>query len=94
MFSNSFNFLENNVVIEGSLGGLQVLDLTPEGHMHQRIISVGKDPILDIPHPLYAMSSNVQDDDKTAFSFQIIRHLEDKTESNNKGNKILFIFVI
>lgn len=31
--------------MEGSLGGLQVLDLTSEGHVHQRIFSVGQDPL-------------------------------------------------
>ncbi|XP_062546775.1 intermembrane lipid transfer protein Vps13D [Armigeres subalbatus] len=37
------------VTVEGSLGGLQVLDLTPEGINHQRILSVGKDPLTDPP---------------------------------------------
>ncbi|XP_047110726.1 vacuolar protein sorting-associated protein 13D [Schistocerca piceifrons] len=35
----------NDVVIHGSLGGLQLLDLTPEGHLHPRILSLGKDPL-------------------------------------------------
>ncbi len=30
--------------MEGSLGGLQVLDLTNDGYIHQRIFSVGQDP--------------------------------------------------
>lgn len=41
------------VTIEGSLGGLQVLDLTPTGITHQRVLSVGKDPLTDpevLPH--------------------------------------------
>lgn len=33
--------------VEGSLGGLQVLDLTPEGHTHQRILSLGEDPLTE-----------------------------------------------
>ncbi|XP_055550000.1 intermembrane lipid transfer protein Vps13D isoform X2 [Wyeomyia smithii] len=37
------------MTVEGSLGGLQVLDLTPEGINHQRILSVGKDPLTDPP---------------------------------------------
>ncbi|XP_053697242.1 intermembrane lipid transfer protein Vps13D [Sabethes cyaneus] len=37
------------MAVEGSLGGLQVLDLTPEGINHQRILSVGKDPLTDPP---------------------------------------------
>ncbi|KAJ8964860.1 hypothetical protein NQ314_004578 [Rhamnusium bicolor] len=61
--------------VEGSLGGLQVLDLTPEGHMHQRIVTVGRDPLLDAPHPIYMMSVP-QEDNRTAFSFKIIRNLK------------------
>lgn len=41
--------LGSNITVEGSLGGLQVLDLTPEGINHQRILSVGKDPLTDPP---------------------------------------------
>lgn len=54
--------------------------------MHQRIIGVGKDPLLDTPHPLYVMSSTLHDEEKTAFSFRIIRHLENKNQSSDKGN--------
>ncbi|XP_078044296.1 vacuolar protein sorting 13D isoform X1 [Augochlora pura] len=36
-----------NASISGSLGGLQVLDQTSTGKLHQRIISVGRDPIAD-----------------------------------------------
>ncbi|XP_059608662.1 intermembrane lipid transfer protein Vps13D [Phlebotomus argentipes] len=39
--------LGRTVTVEGSLGGLQVLDLTPEGVNHQRILSVGKDPLTE-----------------------------------------------
>ncbi|KAI5737130.1 hypothetical protein M8J76_010314 [Diaphorina citri] len=35
------------LVVQGSLGGLQVLDLTPEGQTHQRILSLGQDPLVD-----------------------------------------------
>ncbi|XP_065089816.1 intermembrane lipid transfer protein Vps13D isoform X2 [Ochlerotatus camptorhynchus] len=41
--------LGSYVTVEGSLGGLQILDLTPEGINHQRILSVGKDPLTDPP---------------------------------------------
>uniref|UniRef100_A0AAG5DF63 UBA domain-containing protein n=1 Tax=Anopheles atroparvus TaxID=41427 RepID=A0AAG5DF63_ANOAO len=45
--------LGSDITVEGSLGGLQVLDLTPEGVNHQRILSVGKDPLTDssVPAP-------------------------------------------
>uniref|UniRef100_A0A182Q6S0 UBA domain-containing protein n=1 Tax=Anopheles farauti TaxID=69004 RepID=A0A182Q6S0_9DIPT len=39
--------LGSDITVEGSLGGLQVLDLTPEGVNHQRVLSVGKDPLTD-----------------------------------------------
>uniref|UniRef100_A0A8D8VB54 Vacuolar protein sorting-associated protein 13D n=1 Tax=Cacopsylla melanoneura TaxID=428564 RepID=A0A8D8VB54_9HEMI len=35
------------LVVQGSLGGLQVLDLTPEGQTHQRILSLGQDPLVE-----------------------------------------------
>ncbi|XP_071874811.1 vacuolar protein sorting 13D isoform X1 [Bombus fervidus] len=42
-----------NASISGSLGGLQILDQTPTGKTHQRIVSVGRDPIADpSQHPL------------------------------------------
>lgn len=44
--------LGGTVIVEGSLGGLQVLDLTPEGINHQRILSVGKDPLTEPPNLL------------------------------------------
>lgn len=53
------------ITVEGSLGGLQVLDLTPEGINHQRILSVGKDPLTDPPNLLITkedlMSSLIQE---------------------------------
>lgn len=39
--------LGTDIRVEGSLGGLQVIDLTPEGVSHQRILSVGKDPLTE-----------------------------------------------
>lgn len=74
------------VEVEGSLGGLQVLDLTPEGHMHQRIVSVGRDPVLDSTHPLYTMSSSLHEDEKKAFSFKVVRSSDD---SDGNGKCIL-----
>lgn len=69
--------------MEGSLGGLQVLDLTPEGHMHQRIVSVGRDPTLISTHPLYNMSQTVQDDERKAFSFKVTRTLDVPDKNGN-----------
>ncbi|CAH1990127.1 unnamed protein product [Acanthoscelides obtectus] len=66
--------VSSKLEVEGSLGGLQVLDLTPEGYMHQRIISVGRDPLQETPHPMYLIPQ--QQDDRTAFSFKVRRNLE------------------
>nr|XP_015839049.1 PREDICTED: vacuolar protein sorting-associated protein 13D isoform X1 [Tribolium castaneum] len=67
--------VDHKVEVEGSLGGLQVLDLTPEGQMHQRIISVGRDPLMETMHPLYTMSVP-HEDNRTAFSFKVVRSLQ------------------
>ncbi|XP_061389182.1 intermembrane lipid transfer protein Vps13D-like [Musca vetustissima] len=39
----------NEICVSGALGGIQVVDITPEGYNHQRIFSVGKDPLTDPP---------------------------------------------
>lgn len=41
--------LGNEVCVAGVLGGIQIIDITPEGVNHQRIFSVGKDPLTDPP---------------------------------------------
>ncbi|KAG5879440.1 hypothetical protein JTB14_025696 [Gonioctena quinquepunctata] len=67
--------------VSGSLGGLQVLDLTPEGQLHQRIVSVGQDPLVETV-PLLCVASHVNYDDKTAFSFNITRIFEGEGEKD------------
>lgn len=51
--------------------------------MHQRIISVGRDPLLESMHPIYTMSAP-HEDDRTAFSFKVVRSLDmnDKDVAN------------
>jgi vacuolar protein sorting-associated protein 13D len=71
--------------IEGSLGGLQVLDLTPEGINHQRVLSVGTDPLTDAPlesiDPITTLANEVYGiktksvEDCQALSFKISRNL-------------------
>ncbi|XP_073839094.1 vacuolar protein sorting 13D isoform X2 [Musca autumnalis] len=41
--------IKNEICVSGALGGIQVVDITPEGYHHQRIFSVGKDPLTDPP---------------------------------------------
>ncbi|XP_045474860.1 vacuolar protein sorting-associated protein 13D isoform X2 [Harmonia axyridis] len=79
--------VSSKVEIEGSLGGLQVLDLTPEGQMHQRIVSVGKDLLQeDQIHPLYA--SALDTDKERAFSFKVVRSLDSKDDKDVADIKI------
>lgn len=40
----------NDICVAGALGGIQIIDITPEGLHHQRIFSVGKDPLTDPPN--------------------------------------------
>ncbi|XP_056631377.1 intermembrane lipid transfer protein Vps13D [Diorhabda sublineata] len=58
--------------LEGSLGSLQVLDLTPEGQTHQNILSVGSDPTSDNTHLIYTISA----EENTAFKFKFIKSKE------------------
>lgn len=73
------------VKVEGSLGGLQVLDLTPEGMNHQRILSVGNDPLTDpatdpidfmtsLSNEIYGIKSK-DVEERQALSFKITRNL-------------------
>lgn len=79
-----------SVTVEGSLGGLQIIDLTPEGISHQRILSVGKDPLTEPPNIAAQdlLSSLTQEvygirqhktvfpiEDQQAFSFFVSRDL-------------------
>lgn len=71
--------------MEGSLGGIQIVDLTPEGMKHQRILSVGADPLgndtmADLSAGLYSLSNF--NSDKTAFGFSVKRSLQSDTQSN------------
>lgn len=82
--------LGSTISVEGSLGGLQIIDLTPEGVSHQRILSVGKDPLTEQqpPMPEDLLSSLTQevygtgktldfriDGDQQALSFYVSRDI-------------------
>lgn len=78
--------LAGRVKVQGSLGGLHVLDLTPEGHKHQRIVSVGHDPVVEQNQNLYMLVSQglyqtAKDKNEVqAFSFQFFqRELSEAT---------------
>lgn len=78
--------LGNEISVEGSLGGLQVLDLTPEGVNHQRILSVGKDPLTDPPdlrkdlfisltQEVYGSQKDKTDDQRRALLFKVTKNI-------------------
>nr|XP_014090945.2 vacuolar protein sorting-associated protein 13D isoform X1 [Bactrocera oleae] len=71
-----------DISVMGSLGGVQIIDITPEGVNHQRIFSVGKDPLTndtaefykhDLLHTLTneLYNDNYADNQLNALSFQI-----------------------
>lgn len=64
--------------ISGSLGGLQILDQTLIGKTHQRIISVGRDPIADPDnfrhHSLGQLISPGPPEQNEAFRFKVSRN--------------------
>lgn len=75
--------LGSTITVEGSLGGLQVLDLTPEGVNHQRIFSVGKDPLTEPPNIERDLMSSLtqemyllnQHKTEKALSFSVTRNI-------------------
>lgn len=88
------------IKVEGSLGGLQILDLTPEGINHQRILSVGNDPLTDPPaepvdlmtslaNEVYGVKTEVQE--RQALSFQITRNLNACVDIKIRMGSVWFI---
>jgi len=52
---------EDNMKISGSLGGLQMLNLTSEGRDHPRVLSCGQDPLVDPTYdPFWSCSDSNQ----------------------------------
>lgn len=58
--------------------------MTPEGQLHQRIISVGRDPLQEVPHPIYVMAGPTED--SKAFSFKVVRHLNSSSCSKDTAD--------
>lgn len=89
------------IKVEGSLGGLQVLDLTPEGINHQRIVSIGSDPLTDvntdgldrvtsIGNEMYGIKMQ-QTEERRALSFKISRNLNAHVEVKIRMASVWFI---
>jgi vacuolar protein sorting-associated protein 13D len=89
------------IKVEGSLGGLQVLDLTPEGINHQRVLSVGNDPLTDAPtEPIDHVTSMANEiygiktesmEDRQALSFKISRNLNACVDIKIRMGSVWFI---
>lgn len=74
--------------LRGSLGGLQVLDLTPEGSLHRRVVSVGRDPLAEPPHTyhynefgFYTEHGLELNQERKAFEVNIIRQPKEGVEN-------------
>ncbi|XP_046414322.1 vacuolar protein sorting-associated protein 13D isoform X1 [Neodiprion fabricii] len=74
--------LDSNAQVSGSLGGLQVLDQTLTGKMHQRILSVGRDPIADPPHHPLEHFANLSSQPE-AFRFSVNRCYKQLSQSDS-----------
>ena len=75
--------LGDKQIIEGSLGGLHVLDVTPEDILHREVLSVGV-AITGTPKPRTSSSSMFQDFDsggksKKAFTFTLVKPKQSET---------------
>ncbi|XP_025991490.2 vacuolar protein sorting-associated protein 13D isoform X1 [Solenopsis invicta] len=73
--------LAANTSISGSLGGVQVLDQTSTGKTHQRIISVGRDPLADPQHYPFEHFSSLSDQPE-AFRFVANRNTRQVSEDD------------
>lgn len=88
------------VRVEGSLGGLQILDLTPEGINHQRILSVGNDPLTDPPSEPIDLTTTIANEiygiktkdveERQALSFKITRNLNACVEVKIRMGSVWF----
>ena len=62
------------ITASGSLGGLQVMNLVSASPVHQRIISIGKEPLVDDPN--LSFGSTIEDN-AHAFTFEIEQRKKD-----------------
>ena len=66
------------ITASGSLGGLQVMNLVSASPVHQRIISVGREPLVDDPDITLGRASP-EEREQSAFTFEIEQRKRDKT---------------
>lgn len=83
-------FNNESNLITGELGGIQVIDITPECYNHQRILSVGKDPLSKSEELLVTGFSVTNANEKTDFISHEINALNFKIcRFNNSSVEIV-----
>ena len=66
------------ITASGSLGGLQVMNLVSASPVHQRIISVGREPLVEL-EDISPGQARSEDREQSAFTFEIEQRKRDKT---------------
>ena len=100
----------SNVEVSGSLGGLQVMNLLSGSSLHQKILSVGKDPMIEenkandpgggyshhtMHADLYGVGEIEVKEEKQAFTFSVVQtHGEDGKFSYFHSHYLSFSFEI
>eukprot|EP00057_Strongylocentrotus_purpuratus_P014712 XP_011669186.1 PREDICTED: vacuolar protein sorting-associated protein 13D [Strongylocentrotus purpuratus] len=93
--------LGGEMSVGGFLGGLQLLDLTPEGSRHQKVFSVGQDPTTTGQKTSLERDSVMKQSDQTDLyksaldtsRFSTIKDTEDKeVKEDKKGKEVLRAF--
>ena len=79
--------LSKVITASGSLGGLQVMNLVSASPVHQRIISVGREPLVEDPD---VTLGPVTEDSSRAFTFEIEQKKKDKTSIDDGDGDDLF----
>ena len=93
----SLLFTEHEILnVEGSLGGFQIRDVTPDGNIHQCIVSVGQDPTVEKSQDVFSrlnsgvfnstQQSNDPENAHKAFSFNFVRPLTFSSAENREYN--------
>ncbi|XP_075164386.1 vacuolar protein sorting 13D [Haematobia irritans] len=82
--------LNKHICVSGALGGIQIIDVTPEGFNHQRIFSVGKDPLTDPPplatnEMLYTLATEMYGNDIENDEYVYMNALNFKIENGENS---------
>lgn len=93
-------FHEKSNLITGELGGIQIIDITPECNKHQRIFSVGKNPLAQSEENAISTlslnvageknSSRIHEDMMNALNFEICRYNNSSVELKVRMASVLY----